>query len=257
MPDLEWNRVTWNEPRQWRRAGDDWSDLWGGPHAQWYGAIFPRIARWLPVGRILEIAPGFGRWTQFLLGQSSEYYGVDFSPVCVEHCSERFATSITRTHFVHNDGRSLSGIPDNSIDFVFSYDSLVHVELDIIGGYCEQINTKLSERGIAFLHHSNALMGVDNTEVLYPQRGRATSVSSAKVKEFIERSGGKTLIQEEINWQSNKRIDCFTTFSKHASYAHFQYRLIENDNFMAETELIRSSISQYYGPCPNSVGSST
>jgi hypothetical protein len=141
-------------------------------------------------------------------------------------------------------------IPDDSIDFVFSFDSLVHVELEIVGGYCEQINKKLNDRGIAFLHHSNALMGVDNTEILYPQRGRATSVSSANIKEIIERSGGRTLIQEEVNWQSKKRIDCFTTFSKNTSYAHLQYKLIENDNFMAETELIRASLSQYY--CPNS-----
>ena len=245
MPDLEWNRVTWNQPDQWRAGGDDWSDGWGGPLPQWYGAIFPRIARWLPVAKILEIAPGFGRWTQFLLRQASEYYGVDISSICVEQCRKRFAESI-KAHFIQNDGQSLEGIPDNSIDFVFSFDSLVHVELDVVGGYCEQVNRKLSDCGIAFLHHSNALMGVDNTEVLYPQRGRATSVSAATVKEIIERTGGRVLIQEEVNWQSKKRIDCFTTFSKKAAYANLGYKHIENDNFMAEMELIRASLSHYY-----------
>jgi SAM-dependent methyltransferase len=247
MPDLEWNRVTWNNQREWRDGGDDWSEGWGGPEPQWYGAIFPRIARWLPAAKVLEIAPGFGRWTQFLLTQTNEYYGVDYSSICVEQCRKRFA-GFVRAQFVQNDGRSLDGVPDNSIDFVFSYDSLVHVELDVVGGYCEQIIRKLSQCGIAFLHHSNALMGVDNTEVLYPQRGRATSVSGAAVKEIIERTGGRTLMQEEVNWQSNKRIDCFTTFSKSTSNYPPEYKLIENDNFMAEMKLIRGSISQYYYP---------
>ena len=31
--------------------------------SQWFGLIFPRIHAFLPTGTILEIAPGFGRWT--------------------------------------------------------------------------------------------------------------------------------------------------------------------------------------------------
>jgi glycosyltransferase involved in cell wall biosynthesis len=246
MPDLEWNKLTWSNPRQWEDGGDGWSEGWGGPQPEWYGTIFPRIARWLPVARLLEIAPGAGRWTQFLLGQTSEYYGVDFSETCVEQCRKRFA-GFNKARFFQNNGRSLEVIPDDSIDFVFSFDSLVHVELDVIADYCEQIIKKLSHCfGVAFLHHSNALMGVDNVEVLYPQRGRATSVSSAAVREIIERAGGRVLIQEEVNWQSKKRIDCMTTFCRNTCYTHLEYRLIQNDNFMTEMRLIGEAIRHYY-----------
>src|SRR6202795_2264314 len=124
MPDLEWNRVAWKDPRQWADGGDGWSDGGGGARPQWYGAIFPRIARWLPVARLLEIAPGAGRWTQFLLQQTNEYYGVDYSQICVEQCRRRFV-AFNKAHFIQNDGRSLEAIHDNSIDFVFSFDSLV------------------------------------------------------------------------------------------------------------------------------------
>lgn len=250
MPDLEWNSVTWNDPRSWQDGGDGWSDDgwsqgWGGPQPQWYGTIFPRIARWLPVSRLLEIAPGVGRWTQFLLGKTNEYYGVDFSKFCIEQCRKRFA-GYNKAQFIQNDGRSLDSIPDNSMDFVFSFDSLVHVELDVITDYCEQISRKLTRcGGVAFIHHSNALMGVDD-EILYPQCGRATSVSSAAVKKIIEKAGGRVLIQEEINWQSDKRIDCLTTFCKTTSYIDLQYKFIENNNFMSEMALIRASLSHYY-----------
>ena len=245
MPDLEWNRVTWSEPKTWLDAGDEWSRGWGGPPAQWYGAIFPRIARWLPAARILEIAPGFGRWTQFLLRQSDEYYGVDYSPLCITQCKKRFSGSV-RAHFIQNDGRSLGAIPDNSIDFVFSFDSLVHVELDVLGSYCEQINRKLNPSGVAFLHHSNARNGVDAARGLYPQAGRAISVSAAAVKEVIENTGGRVLIQEEVNWESVRRIDCMTTFSRNIAYTHLNYKLIENDDFMVTRDLTCASLAHYF-----------
>lgn len=244
MPDREWNAETWNQPGPWKHAGDDWSEGWGGPRAQWYGAIFPRVVRWLPAARLLEIAPGYGRWTQFLLGHANEYCGVEYSQLCVTECQKRFS-AFMKARFVKNDGRSLVMIPDDCVDFCFSFDSLVHVELDVLAEYCQQIVKKLARDGVAFLHHSNALMGVDNVEELYPQRGRATTVSSRAIKEVIERNGGKVLIQEEINWQSQKRIDCLTTFSKNTSYSYLTYTLIENNNFMREMELISASIARY------------
>src|SRR3984957_21138533 len=124
MPELEWNRVRWNDEHPWPESGDEWSAGWGGPRAQWYGTIFPRIARWLPAARVLEIAPGFGRWTQFLLRQCDELYGVDLNPKCIQRCVQRFS-AYNRAHFVQNDGFSLGMVADNTIDLVFSFDSLV------------------------------------------------------------------------------------------------------------------------------------
>ena len=123
MPDLEWNKTLWNDQYEWSESGDEWSKYWGGPRAQWYGAIFPRITRWLPAQRVLEIAPGFGRWSQFLLRQTTEFYGVDLSARCVQRCRQRFL-AFDRAHFVQNDGVSLQLIEDGAIDFVFSFDPL-------------------------------------------------------------------------------------------------------------------------------------
>ena len=38
----------------------------GRADAQWYGSLLPRIHRFLPTGQVLEIACGYGRWTQYL-----------------------------------------------------------------------------------------------------------------------------------------------------------------------------------------------
>ena len=243
MPDLDWNRTFWNDQHPWPESGDEWSVGWGGPRPQWYGAIFPRITRWLPAQKILEVAPGFGRWTQFLLRQTDEYYGVDLSPRCVQRCRQRFS-AFNRAHFIQNDGRSLQMIADDSVDFVFSFDSLVHVELDVLGPYCEQINRKLNANGVAFIHHSNALNGVGPDQP--HAEGRGKTVSSAAVKQIIERTGGRVLIQEEVNWAGKARIDCMTTFCRTPAYPYLRYKLIENDNFMQEMALIKASQSQYY-----------
>jgi 2-polyprenyl-3-methyl-5-hydroxy-6-metoxy-1,4-benzoquinol methylase len=243
MPDLNWNQVTWNDQHGWEKGGDEWSAAWGGARAQWYGAIYPRIDSFLPASRILEIAPGHGRWTQFLLGQCDEYYGVDISDKCIDICRRRFAAS-SRVHFSQNDGLSLDMVPDDCIDFVFSYDSLVHVEEDVLRNYMWQLPQKLTKSGVAFLHHSNALgNAVDPQEVA--ATSRATSVSASLVKEMIEDNGGKTLIQEEINWGTRTRIDCMTTFCREGAFAGHDYRLMENNDFMIEANLIRQFHSHY------------
>ena len=183
-------------PIRGRKSGDEWS-AWLGRAAAAAVRRFhlpPRIARWLPARRILEIAPGFGRWTQFLLRHGEELYGVDLNPRCIERCRQRFAAH-DRAYFIQNDGVSLQVIDDGAIDFVFSFDSLVHVELDILAPYCQQIVRKLGPSGVAFLHHSNAANGIDANNP--NAEGRAKSVSSQAVREVIEKAGGRVLMRRK------------------------------------------------------------
>jgi len=138
MPELRWNEVVWGDARSWRDAGEQWSVPWGSSEAQWFGSIYPRLHRLLPARRILEIAPGFGRWTRFLLSACENYFGADLSPVCIAACRNTFSDA-GHAKFVQNDGMSLAEIPDSSVDLVFSFDSLVHAELDVFKSYVPQI----------------------------------------------------------------------------------------------------------------------
>src|SRR5262245_29643320 len=90
MPTIEQNSNLW-KIYDWPHGGDEWSEGWGGPEAQWFGAIFPRIHAFLPAGTILEIAPGFGRWTQFLGDHCKHLIVVDLSERCIDTCKKRFA----------------------------------------------------------------------------------------------------------------------------------------------------------------------
>jgi SAM-dependent methyltransferase len=154
MPTVEQNLFLWGSADGWKDDGDKWSEKWGSTELEWSTSIFPRIRKFLPAPTILEIAPGFGRWTQFLKGFCDQLVAVDVSPACIERCKERFASDSHMRCYV-NDGRSLPMVEDASVDFAFSFDSLVHVEADVIAAYLQELGKKLKPGGFAFIHHSN------------------------------------------------------------------------------------------------------
>src|SRR5207248_6740177 len=137
----------------WPQKGEEWSSSWGGPEAQWFGAVLPRIHAFVPAHTILEIAPGFGRWTRYLKDYCHDLIVVDMAERCIKACQQAFASSSHITYHV-NDGKSLAMIADRSIDFVFSFDSLVHAEADVIAAYLGQLARKLAPNGAGFFHHS-------------------------------------------------------------------------------------------------------
>ena len=154
MPTLSENIRTWNDDYGWPQDGEEWSTPWGNSEMHWRGTLLPRIGRWLPAGSVVEIAPGRGRWTRFLLPLAERLHLVDQSPECINRCKERFANAPALT-FEVNDGRTLRGVPDASVDFLFTYDSLVHAELDVMKAYLAEFRRTLKPGGFAFVHHSN------------------------------------------------------------------------------------------------------
>src|SRR5438132_6868962 len=68
---------------------------------------------------------------------------------------QRFADCSHISYFV-NDGKSLAMVVDGSVDFIFSFDSLVHAEDAVLKAYAAEFAKKLRPNGAAFVHHSNA-----------------------------------------------------------------------------------------------------
>ena len=241
VPDLNWNKTTWGATYAWSAGGEEWSETWGGSEAQWFGAILPRLHRFLPARRILEIAPGFGRWTKFLIPACEEFVGIDLSEKCIEACRNIFS-SAPHARFITNDGFSLEAVPDGSIDLIFSFDSLVHAEHDVMTSYIPQVLRKLSPKGAAFLHHSN-LFAYGGT--IGVPHGRAVSVSAEIVADLIHRNDGTVLVQEIVNWGCKQMIDCLTLFARRNGYPSIGPVRLNNPHFMAEAVHIRNFQSPY------------
>jgi SAM-dependent methyltransferase len=237
MAEIDWNHSVWNGAYSWPDAGEEWSEPWGGSVAQWFGSLYPRIHKYLPTKRILEIAPGFGRWTKFLIPACEQFTGIDLSSRCVEACKARFPGHGGDFH--QNDGLDLSAAA-GQYDFIFSFDSLVHADVEVFDSYVPQILSKLTKDGVAFLHHSN-----------FPASGslkknihiRSQNVDSEKVAALIGKCGGSVLVQERINWRGGTElIDCLTTFSRHRAQPPIR---LDNPLFMAEAQLIKNFHSPY------------
>src|SRR5262245_15263124 len=114
MADVEANLKAWAMKHDWTRQGEEWSEVGGGAEAQWFSAILPRIHAFVPTGTILEIAPGFGRWTHYLRSWCQRLIVVDLAENCIAACRRRFAADARIMYHV-NDGRSLAMIPDRTI----------------------------------------------------------------------------------------------------------------------------------------------
>ncbi len=249
MPDIQQNYASWNESYNWTQQGEEWSQAWGGSESQWYGCLLPRIHRFLPANKILEIAPGYGRWTYYLKDYCQHLVGIDLSSKCIESCKERFQ-AIPHLEFYCNDGYSLSMVPDNEWDFIFSFDSLVHAEADVMEQYLLQITQKFTPNGVAFLHHSNLAMfpelsrDAPNTALHW----RAPSVSAELIRKLINKAGLVCILQELVNWGRIELIDCLTIFTRQGSRFERPFELSENPEFMLEAGVIKKRASLYTFP---------
>lgn len=251
MPSIEQNIELWTKSDEWKRGGDQWSDYWGGPQTQWVSTILPRIQPFLPAGRVLEIAPGHGRWTQFLKALSGELYIVDLLPQCIEACRQRFADDRNIRYYV-NDGMSLGMLSNHQFDFAFSFDSLVHAERDVVGSYLKELELKLKPDGVGFIHHSN--LGEYRTyfriadsiqrpwylrkrlislNVLESSRWRASSVSADLFDTLCKEAGLVCINQELVNWGTRRLIDCFSTFTPEGSKWARPKTMVRNYEFTA------------------------
>jgi ubiquinone/menaquinone biosynthesis C-methylase UbiE len=264
MPTLQDNKAKFDGQYDWTNRGDEWSASWGGPFMQWYGTIFPRIRSHVPTNSILEIACGYGRWTQFLKDLCNNLIVIDLSEECINACKQRFSECSHIEYYV-NDGKSLDMISDSSLDFVFSFDSLVHVDESVVDAYICQIYRILNSDGVAFIHHSNLgeyctrysiirkipklegvlkLIGILDSDL----HSRDWSVDANKVAILTDGHGLRCISQEIILWGTKKTfIDCISTIVKNNSARASTNRILRNAKFMQEAQNLLQ-ISQLYNP---------
>jgi SAM-dependent methyltransferase len=254
MPEVDENLRAWTQ-WDWSQQGDEWSAFWGGTPAMWFGALLPRIHAFVPTGTILEIAPGYGRWTQYLHRLAERLVVVDLMEGCIEHCRKRFEES-TNIEYHVNDGRSLDMVENESVDFAFSFDSLVHAESDVIRAYLEQLARKLRSDGVGFIHHSNvgsyrtlaSLARRAPSRIVGPltRRGllitnpapawRSESVTADSFARQCQDVGMACVAQEKISWLLGGRylIDSLSVFTPSGSRWDRPRIVISNPRFTEE-----------------------
>lgn len=157
MPTLDWNRRTWGQEHDWVRNGDEWDDLASycrRPYAMWKDALVETfMAPYCAGAAVVEIAPGYGRWSEFLVESARSVVLVDINENCLNTCRERFG-DLDHVEYQLGDGQSLPAA-DGCIDFVWSFDSFVHMDAEVVRSYVFEIGRVLRPGGSAVVHHAD------------------------------------------------------------------------------------------------------
>lgn len=234
----------------WSDSGNEWAGEWVTSDMQWVGTIYPRIYRYLPASTIVEIGAGFGRWSHFLRQFCERLVLLDLSTRCVAACNETFRKADDVA--VHlTDGCSIPGVSNGEAEFVFSFFSLVHSDIDTIGGYLQEIRRVLSPYGVAFLHHSNMGASAEapgDSAPLLKHEFRDATVSASLVQEICDRLGLCCPVQEIFSWDGRPALtDCFTVIAWPESNLSGRQQKRVNADFALERRYLGEIENHYEG----------
>jgi len=142
------NELKWNH-YNWERGENEWTQS-----EEWKTSIIEYVMlKNIPQDHVvLEIGPGLGRWTRRLIEISRHLIVIDVTEKCIAHCKKLFADK-NNVEFHVNDGRSLTAVADDTVDYVWSFDVFVHIEPPDIEKYLCEFNRILKEDGVVIIHH--------------------------------------------------------------------------------------------------------
>lgn len=114
-----------------------------------------------PEQTALEIGPGGGRWTRYLL-PFKKLYVVDYHEEMLRELRKSFHAS--NLVFIKNNGTDFPGVPRQSVDFIFTFGTLVHLDTPLIEGYLNSMREALQPGGNVVLQYSdkNKVMAREN-----------------------------------------------------------------------------------------------
>jgi ubiquinone/menaquinone biosynthesis C-methylase UbiE len=189
MNSKELNSLIW-ELWNWEKdAGEEWTKS-----KEWKQSLIDEVMlKYIKKNSIiLEIGPGAGKWTESLQQLSHKLILVDISKKCIEICKKRFRHCTNVSYFV-TKGSSLSFLPDNSVEFIWSFDAFVHIAPDDIEDYIKEFNRVLITNGQGVIHHAGegGLHG-----------GWRSSMTSQMFAGFLEKNNLR-LINQFDSWGDN------------------------------------------------------
>ena len=148
----------------------------------------------------MEIGPGGGRWTRYLLGFKT-VYAVDYYEKVLAEFRKTFAR-YQHVKVIKNNGTDFPGIAPLSVDYIFSFGCFVHLNQTLIDGYLGHIKMILKPGGNAVIHYS------DKNKIM-TQINRGFSDNTPEQMRALVLGRGYNIIQED------------TTTMWHSSIIHF------------------------------------
>lgn len=127
---------------------------------------------------VLEIGPGGGRWTKYML-DAKHLTLVELNTEFFDYLRERFAAQVSKLRFYQTRNYELEGVDSGSIDFAFSFGVFVHIDPEGIQGYLGELERVVKPGGHIVLQYA------DKTK----EAGRAhkgfSDMTPAKMEAFV------------------------------------------------------------------------
>jgi len=160
VPSINWNKKMWmfgfkkflEEPGSYKFYGEKWGDPEQRKKLTKIKAKF--LTPFINENHTaLEIGPGGGRWTQYLL-KFKKLYLLDLNSEFFPYLKKRFGDQQNISYHKTN-GADFPNIPKNSVDFLFSFGTFVHLDQEIILEYLDNMKDILKENSSVVLNYSD------------------------------------------------------------------------------------------------------
>lgn len=207
----EENRRMWNN-YDWAQCGEEWTQnaktLKGLDPNIWKTSLINNMMlkyiRGNPV--VIEIGPGGGRWTEVLQPICHRLLVADISEKCLSICKERFKAYSNIEYYLIEDGL-LGFVPDDSVDYIWSYDVFVHINPVDTERYMIEFNRILKPGGYAIIHHSDVYSSEEDAK-----SGFRSSMDGKLFAHLVEKHGMSLV--EQNNSLPHKLGDLISVFRK-------------------------------------------
>ncbi len=158
----------------------------------------------------VEIGPGGGRWTRYLLG-FRRVYAVDYHAELLQELKRylrrqerlRFVRRTSaklrlNVEFVKNHGFDFPGIPPDSVDYVCSFGCFVHLDAHLIEGYLQNLRPIVKPGSSVVIQYS------DKSKIMAQMNTGFSDNAPEKMRQMVT-DAGFTILEEDLTtiWHSS------------------------------------------------------
>jgi SAM-dependent methyltransferase len=156
-------RAAWSRyPQEWktdpalRMGAETLGEEWGGP--EFADRVIELVEPYVgSQADVLELGCGGGKFSRLLAPRCRSLLCSDISPEMIDHTRSTLSARGLgeNVDYVVLNGVDFSGVPDESADFIFSYDVQLHLPLENVFGYMRDARRVLRDNGVFMLHQVN------------------------------------------------------------------------------------------------------
>ena len=99
---------------------------------------------------VVEIGPGIGRWTNYILDTVGKIYLVDYSKMVCDYWAEKKNPKCIPVQSLNS---MIPEIPDASVDVYFSIEVFAHLDIELFYGYMKEAYRVLKPGGVAVIDY--------------------------------------------------------------------------------------------------------